>query len=594
MRRPEFSPLVLLALALAVGSGALEVGLRVSPRMGMLGGDVGALLLASIGLSIAYLVAAAVFAWRLGRKPYGVLLGALVLVHGALWYRFEVVLNRFASDPRVWGGLLGVVILAVGVAYVSDALVRRFRGGVILASLAVGLVGTGMAIHRSKAPSGRPDDSRPNVLVITLDTVRADHLSPYGSDNPTPTLDSLARDGVLFEHVVATAPVTEPSHLAIFTGQPPHMSGVVANGTRLGDRPALLWRAMRDHGWTTAGFVAGFPLHSRFGWAQGMDVYDDDFGRFRGLHSLSLVKAWDQLVLPAHTLRERRGDLVVERALGWLSEHHDESFFMWVHLFDPHAPYEAPGHPFDPPTDGEPLDLPDYWPPKYKAITSTEWLIDAYDAEIRYADELVGQLLDGLRFHNVLEDTIVVVTADHGESLTEHDYLFEHGDNLYDPSLLIPLIVRYPKELKRGRRVPCQVSNDDITPTLLSLTGLAALPEQQAIEREGRDLSEMLRGGGCTDKPIVSSTVSVRFVDRPPVDHSYREPERKLIRMGEGGESCFDLVADPGELHPVRCDPELGRALDEALAGATTAAAPETDSTTNAALEALGYIDGSP
>ncbi len=592
MRRPEFSSLAFLALALAVGSGALEVGLRVSPRLGMLGGDVGALLAVSIGLSVVYLMAAAAFAWKLQRKSYGVLLGALILVHGALWYRFDVVLNLYASDPRVWGGMLGVVAVAGLVAFLSDGLVRRFRGVVTLLSLAVGLLGTGMAIHKGRAPVGQKDPSKPNILVVTLDTVRADHLSPYGSDNVTPTLDRLAAEGVLFEHVVATAPVTEPSHLAIFTGQPPHISGVAANGTRLGDRPALLWRALHDHGWTTAGFVAGFPLHSRFGWAQGMDVYDDDFGSFRGLHSLSLVKAWDQVFLPAHTLRERRGDLVVERALGWLSEHHDEAFFMWVHLFDPHAPYEAPDHPFDPPTDGEQLTLPAYWPPKHKAITSTEWLVDAYNAEIRYTDGLVGQLLDGLRFHNVLENTIVVVTADHGESLTEHDYFFEHGDNLYDPSLLIPLVVRYPKELRQGRRVPCQVSNDDVTPTLLSLTGLSAAPELQDIHRDGRDLSGMLRGGGCADKPVVSSTVSVRFVDDPPVDHSYREPDRKLIRPGKGGESCFDLVADPGEMSPVSCDLAMVNALDDALSAGTAIAAPESDSTTNAALEALGYIDG--
>lgn len=592
MRKTSFGSLALLALALGVGSGALEVGLRVSSQLGMGPGEVAALLGANIGLSTAYLLLAAVFAHFVGRKSHGILVGALVLVHGALWYRFDIVVNLFASDPKVWGGLLGFVALAALVAFVFDGLLERARGLVVTLALLVGVIGTGLAIFRAPAPEGLPGGTRPNVLVVTLDTVRADRLQPYGADNATPTLQTLADQGVLFEHVVATAPVTEPSHLAIFTGQPPYQSGVAANGTKLGDRPALLWRALQQRGWTTSGFVSGFPLSGRFGWSQGMDVYDDDFGRFRGLHSLSLVKAWDQVTLPAHVLRERRGDLAVARAKAWLAEHHDESFFMWVHLFDPHAPYEAPGHTFDPPTDGEPLVLPAYWPPEHKAITSTDWLVDAYDAELRYTDALLGELLDALRFHNVLDDTIVVVTADHGESLTEHGYLFEHGDNLHDPSLLIPLIVRWPGHVRAGHRVPCQVSNEDVTPTLLSMLDLAAEPDQRALDRAGRDLSGMLRGGACADAPVVSSTVSVRFVDEPPVDHSYRLPDRKLIRTHAGGDRCYDLAADPGELAGTDCDGALVGALDGTLLSGTPVVAPETDSQTNAALEALGYIDG--
>lgn len=592
MRRPSLASLAILALTLGVGSGALEVGLRASPLRGMGTGDLVVWLLASVGLSTGMLLVVALIGHLVGRRPFGLMLGCLLFVHAALVYRFDFFLNEFLHDPRVWGGLSVIALLSFGLSLAMDELLQRGRVVVSLLALVAGAAGLSLAVVRSTPPPGQARGERPNVLVVTIDTLRADRLEPYGADNPTPTISRLAREGVLFETVVATAPTTEPSHLAIFTGQPPYQSGVVANGTKMGDRPALLWRGLQAAGYRTGGFVSGFPLHSRFGWSQGMTVYDDDFGRVRGLHSLSIVKAWDQVMLPGHTLRERRGDMAVERALGFLDTYKDSSFFLWVHLFDPHAPYEAPGHPFDPPTAGEPLALPYYWPPAHKAITSTDWLVGAYDAEIRYADALVGQLLDRLRFHNLLDSTIVVLTADHGESLTEHGYLFDHGDTLHDPSLLIPLIVRYPGVARAGHRVPCQVSNEDVTPTVLSLLGLAGTPEQKAIPRTGRDLSGPLRGGACTDQPVVSSTVSVRFVDDPPVDYSYRQPDRKLIRTGkDGGQVCHDLQADPGELRDAGCAPELAPRLDALLGQGTKALMPASDQTTNAALEALGYID---
>ena len=592
MRRPSLASLMILALALGFGSGALEVGLRASSQRGMGPGDVAAWVAVSVGLTTGLLAVVALIGRLVRRKPYGMLVGSLFFVHAALWYRFDIVLNNFGSDPKVWGGLLLILALSILVGLALDSLVERGRMAISLLGLAAGALGLSLAVARSAPEEGQPRGTRKNILAVTVDTLRADRIAPYGADNPTPTFSRLAREGVLFETVVATAPTTEPSHLAIFTGQPPFQSGVVANGTKLGDRPALLWHALKQAGYSTGGFVAGFPLHGRFGWSQGMDVYDDDFGSFRGLHSLSIVKAWDQLTLPGHTLRERRGDQVVGRALGFIDQHRDDAFFLWVHLFDPHAPYEAPDHPFDPPTDGQPLTLPFYWPPAHKAITSTDWLVEAYDAEIRYTDALVGQLVEALRMRNLLDETIIVLTADHGESLTEHDYLFDHGDTLHDPSLLIPLIVRYPGVARPGHRVPCQVSNEDVTPTLLSLLGLADLPEQKAIERAGRDLSSALRGASCTDAPVVSSTVSERFVDEPPVDFSYRVPQRKLIRRGaDGAQICHDLAADPGELADAGCAPQVAPLLDAVLEGRTQTLAPQTDSATNAALEALGYID---
>src|SRR5436190_9179963 len=177
-------------------------------------------------------------------------------------------------------------------------------------------------------------DPRANVVLVTIDTLRADRMALM------PTMERLGREGTVFEQAVSVAPITEASHLAMLTGVPPHVSGVVANGTAIGDRGALVPRVLQDRGYHTAGFVSGYPLRSAFGWGQGMEHFDDDFGIGE---------------------RERRGDRTIDRALAWL-EDAPSPFYLWVHLYDPHGPYAAPGRPTDPPTDGAPLALPEYWP----------------------------------------------------------------------------------------------------------------------------------------------------------------------------------------------------------------------------------------
>ena len=179
--------------------------------------------------------------------------------------------------------------------------------------------------------------------------------------------------------------------------------------------------------------------------------------------------------------------MAVTRALAWLDDHRDEQSFLWVHLFDPHAPYEAPGHAFDPPTDGPALELPGYWPPPHRAVTSTAWLERAYEAELAYVDAQVGRLVDEIEAMGLLDETVIVLTADHGESLTEHDYLFDHGDYLYDASLRVPLIIRYPPVAKAGHVADCQVSTLDLPQTLLSLLSFSGrrAPSAEAAQKTG-------------------------------------------------------------------------------------------------------------
>ena len=595
MSRPPLGPALRLAVALGLASGAIEVALRLSPQLGLSGGAVWTWLAASVALSVGFAAVIATLGWALGRGATAGPLVALLWVHAALAWRFDVVVNAFAREPRVWAPILGLSLAAVVAVLALEAPIRRGARALTALALAAALVGVGASQIRRGSTPHETAAGPPNVVLVTIDTARADRFSAYGASNPTPTLDRVAADGALFETAIATAPLTQPSHLAILTGNPPYVTGVVTNGTDLGPQPAMLPHALRAHGYTTAAFVAGFPLHGRFGWGQAFDVYDDDFGATAGLHRLSLIKALDQIVLPSHALRERRGDLVLDRALPWLDANASAPFFLWVHLFDAHGPYEAPDHAFDPPTDGAPLNLPPYWPARDRGITSTDWLSAAYDAELRYADAQVGRLVDRLDRLGLASNTLLVLTADHGESLTEHGYLFDHGDNLFDPSLRVPLVMRFPGRIAAAR-LGCQVSNEDVTPTVLGLLGI-----EDGQSRAGVDRSSALQGGPCVEEPVISTTVGARFTEAPPIDHALRGAGHKLISLAprpgqaERADQLYDLVADPGELAPLppgqAPEASMRALMDAALRGGGPVQEASSDAETLNALKALGYVE---
>jgi len=594
------------ALAFGVASGCLEVALRAESRLGLSAVELTTWLLLSVLAGLAVALPAAVVAGLLSKlvrgRSVGLMTSALLALHVGLWYRFEVVLNEFVRSPKVWGGMLGIAFGSLVACLLLDKVLRKAEkpawGLAVVAALAAFALGS--------APGPLEGDG-PNVLLITLDTTRPDRLGPYGGPAETPTLDRLAREGVVFEQAIAPAPLTEPSHLSIFTGMYVHGTGVVSNGTDFAaSNPALLpdmlQARFQEKGYRTGGFVSGFPLHGKWGWLNAFDVYDDDFGDIPGLHRLSLVRLWEQIFLPGNTLRERYGQFTTARTLSFLKPQAEGQWFAWMHLFDPHAPYEVSDEELAAaPRDGEPLDLPAYLPPPYRTITDVEWIIDTYDREISKADRLVGEVIAELEARGVLDDTIVIVTADHGESLTEHDYFFEHGDYLYDVSLRIPLIVRYPDAARAGERVPCQVSSVDILPTLVELVDLRATDAVQ-----GRSLASMLRDGeSCTDGPVVSATVAGRYMENPPVDRSLRNPDSKLIVHEEGRDSetlaFFDLAADPAELEDIAgsgdeaVDGKVAASrmlLDSLLEGnSVDVASPESDADTMQMLEQLGYIE---
>ncbi len=279
-----------------------------------------------------------------------------------------------------------------------------------------------------------PAPASVNVVLITIDTLRADRIGPYGFKGvPTPALDALASDGVVFEQSTAVVPLTLPSHASLLTGLLPGHHGIHDNGTAaLGQDRETLAERFKEAGFATGGFLGAWVLESRFGMGQGFDRYSDRFetGRY-----------------------ERPAAAVVDDAMAWIDTVTGAGagrFFAWLHLFDPHQPYAAP----------EP------WGSRYRA--------EPYLGEIAYSDEQIGRLVAHLQARGLMQRTVVVVTADHGESLGEHSE-WGHGFFIYDSTMAVPLIVRTPWSLRGRSRT--QVSGVDVLPTLLDLAALTPQPD---------------------------------------------------------------------------------------------------------------------
>jgi arylsulfatase A-like enzyme/Tfp pilus assembly protein PilF len=386
--------------------------------------------------------------------------------------------------------------------------------------------------------------------VVTIDTARFDRFP--GSDRTpglTPVIEALADSGTVFEKAISPAPITLVSHASLFTGQQPVAHGVRNNGTyALGEAAETLAEVLRAHSYRTGAFVGAAVLRRKYGLAQGFDTYDD---RVRG-HRVGFYA-------------ERRGEEVVGAALAWLSADPTTPTFLWVHLFDPHAPYAPPE-------------------PERSSFAGA-----LYDGEIAYADRVIGDLLDGLRAQGRYERTLIVVTSDHGESLGEH-MEDSHGVFVYDETQRIPLVLRAP-HVETLARVEPQVELIDVMPTVLSLMGL---PTPASVQ--GRDLAPLLTGEGTvTLRPAYLETLLPLESYGWSGLRGLRGEHWKLI-LGRSAE-FYDLETDPGELtNLAEKMPERVDALSALLettypdAGRASAARLALDASTRAELEALGYL----
>ncbi|MHC4472746.1 MAG: sulfatase [Planctomycetota bacterium] len=418
----------------------------------------------------------------------------------------------------------------------------------------------------------------PSVLLVTVDTLRADHTSAFGYDLPTtPALDSLAARGAAFTRCVCQHPETGPSLASVMTSRYPREIGVRENGDVLPDDLPTLAEAFRSAGYRTKAYVSTYLLKPHAcGLDRGFDVYD---------HEMTSANL-------GHELFERRAD----RTLGRVLEEgvsQEEPYFLWVHLYDPHGVYDpGPGlaRRFFRGRRRPPLDPSRILPyQRFGGTLDPDDYVARYDGEIHLADRAMGRLLDA-----VGEETIVAFAADHGEGLGEHDYWFRHGSLLDEPALRVPLVFA-------GPGVPRRVSFDrlvrnlDVAPTLLALAGLEPLPGARGAPLfplpEGAApiaFSEARRAGGVRDRTGVDTRYKVAATTAA----------HRMVLWPETGESVlFDLVADPAESRDVSerqvdAADRLGAALKRWLLVGDRRAGEGPAEDVSRALESLGYIGG--
>ncbi|HKT12558.1 MAG TPA: sulfatase-like hydrolase/transferase [Terriglobia bacterium] len=422
-----------------------------------------------------------------------------------------------------------------------------FWSRIVLAAFIAGLLW-------SVAPAA--EKAGPNVVVITIDTLRADHLACYGYKRiKTPNIDQLAKSGVRFSNAFTAVPITLPSHTALMTGQYPMATGVHDfSGNKLPPGSMTLARVLQSHGYSTAAFIASAALDSRFGLNQGFDTYYDHFnlGHSREIHL-------DEI--------ERRGDKVVDLALKWLESHHQKPFFLWVHLYDPHAPYDPP----------EP----------YARLYRTH----PYDGEIAFADAQVGRLFGYLKQQHLYENSLIVLASDHGESLGEHGEK-THGFFIYNATLHVALIVRIPGDPPRV--VQQGVSLVDVMPAVLQALGIA-----RPASVQGQSLLSLMLG---RPSGIDSGQYSENYA--PLIHFGWNRllgiEWRGMEYIETTRPELYDLKADPDELHNLYSTHqalahEMNQRLQDLIrrytsaSKASAAAGRSTDPALLASLRSLGY-----
>ncbi|MBN1825347.1 MAG: sulfatase [Candidatus Eisenbacteria bacterium] len=496
--------------------------------------------------------------------------------------------------------------------------VPRFRGARPIAGAAL------LAALLSCQPAEK--DSPTGLIVLSFCSIRADHMSCYGyARETTPNLDAFAREAALFETAVAPWPKTSPSFCSIMTGTYPHRNGVMwkTAGVRLADENVTLAEILRERGYATAAFVSSGALSGHLNIQQGFDHFEE---------------TWKQDARRSYPLSVRY-DRTALRALEWLDEREEGPFFLWAHFNNAHYPYKPPAElaaPFigdslyrdtltvDVAIEGfRDIELPPGHPnsgqvlhndlgtiPKRSALPvapgSRDYrgdlahYIAQYDGGIRWADRSAGILLDGLRERNLLDDVVVVVVGDHGESLGDHDFYFEHGRFPYEACARVPLLIRYPSLIEPGSRPAGPVGTFATTPTVLEILGV---PVPGTVD--SRSLLPHLRGGPAPERVVSESGYE------PAFQVSLREGTWKLIHVPEsrdrsimrGGEfELYDLARDPKERKDLCAErPEIAARLRERLEewsaewgrGTEGAAPGDTvglDEATRENLRAMGYL----
>ena len=492
---------------------------------------------------------------------------------------------------------------------------------VSLSATALGLLAAA-AVALALSTSLSHPVTKPNVLLITIDTLRADHLSCYGSTKVrTPVIDGLAAQGVLFEHAYTDVTWTTPSMASVMTGVYAPKHGVQTSYQRLPQSATTLAEYLQRDGFDTGAVIASFPLYRIFGFDQGFRSFDANFSApsFESEQpspdseqpspAAELPRFGDDrdevqdfILEKFMTNAYRLDDQVTDAAIAWLNGRHHEPFLLWVHYFGPHE---------------EPQGAPDIWEEVRRQLAQ-------YDDDVVTVDREVGRLLDVVAARKLLSRTMIILHADHGQSLMEHDY-FGHGSDVYDPTQRVPLIIRPPGGLATATRVAQMVRNLDIMPTVLALMGMEP-PERI----DGRSLLPALTGSPieAPEETYVETYLSANHLFAQVIDPKndvrlgfrrlgIRTPQWKYIvndpvpfadqqdpppitnemRRQYYSEELYDLASDPGEMHNVVAAHKdlaagfLHRVWENQPRSKATPDALPIGGTTRERLKSLGYVD---
>ena len=392
-----------------------------------------------------------------------------------------------------------------------------------------------------------------NVLLISIDTCRADYLGCYGSSlQATPNIDSFAREGFLFSNAYSPVPITLPAHSSMLTGTIPPYHGVRDNNDyKLAESNETLAEILRSNGYTTAAVIGAFVMHCKFGLQQGFEYYNSNFEKSRSSIGIN----------------ERRAEEVNHFAIEWLEKNKNKRFFLFLHYFDPHAVYEPP-EPF-----------------------ASKFKENPYAGEIAYTDHCIGQVLRKLKEEGLYESTLIIITSDHGEMLGEHGAV-SHAYFIYQSALRVPLIFRIPDQ-ENGKRIDAPVGLIDIVPTVCGTLGIE-VPDQA----QGEDLSRYFKKNhipvkdrrlyceSLTPTKYGASPLLGVVTDRWKYIHTVR-PE------------LYDIIEDPGEaVNLIKQQPEMVWALQDHLRKTVESSARNEKSGTRitldqediSRLESLGYV----
>jgi choline-sulfatase len=453
-----------------------------------------------------------------------------------------------------------------------------------------------VAVYSTRTERDLPPPPR-HVVLISIDTLRADHLGAYGHPRAvTPHLDALAAQSVLFENHLSAAPTTLASHTALFTGNHPHNHGVPRNDYIVSDDNQMLPEILAAHGYQTAAFLGAIPLASHSGFTQGFEVLDEQFDLHRKSDGV------------AQTMRS--GADVTDAVLAWVAGREDERpLFLFAHYFDVHSPYLPPPEHLahynaDPSIEGagsmkhisRTRTMLTRKAPQAKQHSDT--LKERYLGGVTHADHQVGRLLDGLAAAGLLEDALIIVTSDHGEAFDAHEELWDHGETVFDETVHTPLIVRFPQQWGAGTRIPDVVSNVDVAPTLLELLGLPA------PSADGSSLTPLLRGDALAHHrdPVYSEATKPHIKrqagwQNAPMQKSVRVGRHKLVYDPNSDRMrLYDVEADPEELNDLsEQEPALTRQLRSQLdawrwSGRPLPSERESSQRVQAELAALGYV----